>query len=280
MNQFQKNILNIHKEKGQSWLDDLPNTVSLFAQKWNLTDIIPVDNLSYNYVLSATQGLKPVILKLSLDSEDLKREAEALQAFTGYGGIDIINYQSNALLMTQAIPGHSLKDYLPERCDEALKIACRIAKRLHQAPIPKNNSFLTIENRFTYLDLDWNIPIDHLKRAKLLKQQILAMSGQRVLLHGDLHHDNILANGNDWSVIDPKGVVGYPINEVWSFVTVIEKDLAFVAEYFDFKLSDVVKCYYVHAVLAACWAVEDNGDPSFFLGLADRVLPMLMRITF
>ncbi len=276
MNQFQQNILNIHKEKGKIWLDDLSNIVSLFAQKWNLIDPIPVDNLSYNYVLYATQDLKPVILKLSLDPEDLKREAEALQAFSGYGGIDIIDYQPNALLMIRATPGHSLS----VKRDEALKIACEIAKKLHQAPIPKNNSFLTIESRFAYLDQNWNIPIDHLKRARELKQQISAMSGQRVLLHGDLHHDNILANGNDWLVIDPKGVIGYPINEVWAFVMVIEKDLAFIAEYFNFELSDVVKCYYVHVVLSACWAVEDNGDPSFFLRLADRVLTILMRIAF
>jgi streptomycin 6-kinase len=27
-------------------------------------------------------------------------------------------------------------------------------------------------------------------------------------LHGGLHQDNILQRGNEWTIIDPKGVVG------------------------------------------------------------------------
>jgi streptomycin 6-kinase len=40
------------------------------------------------------------------------------------------------------------------------------------------------------------------------------MSALPVLLHGDLHQDNILSQGDDWLVIDPKGVIGFPINEI------------------------------------------------------------------
>ncbi len=38
------------------------------------------------------------------------------------------------------------------------------------------------------------------------------------MLHGDLHHDNILQNGNYWVVIDPKGLIGEPAYEVSSFI--------------------------------------------------------------
>lgn len=38
------------------------------------------------------------------------------------------------------------------------------------------------------------------------------------MLHVDLHHDNILQNGNEWLVIDPKGVVGEPAYEVAAFI--------------------------------------------------------------
>ena len=40
-----------------------------------------------------------------------------------------------------------------------------------------------------------------------------------VLLHGDLHHDNILRKGDrDWVVIDPQGVVGAGFLEAGRFL--------------------------------------------------------------
>jgi len=31
-----------------------------------------------------------------------------------------------------------------------------------------------------------------------------------VVLHGDLHHFNILSSGDRWLAIDPKGIIGEP----------------------------------------------------------------------
>lgn len=39
-----------------------------------------------------------------------------------------------------------------------------------------------------------------------------------MLLHRDLHHDNILKHGNEWKVIDPKEVIGDPVYEVAAFI--------------------------------------------------------------
>jgi streptomycin 6-kinase len=65
------------------------------------------------------------------------------------------------------------------------------------------------------LDKEWKIPINILQKARTLKEHLLAkMSALPVLLHGDLHQDNILSQGDDWLVIDPKGVIGFPINEI------------------------------------------------------------------
>jgi streptomycin 6-kinase len=37
-------------------------------------------------------------------------------------------------------------------------------------------------------------------------------------MHGDLHHDNILCDGNKWKIIDPAGIVGDPVYEIASFI--------------------------------------------------------------
>lgn len=120
------------------------------------------------------------------------------------------------------------------------------------------------------------LPGDYLQKARTLKKQLLRSSTEsQVLLHGDLHQDNILAHGDDWLVIDPKGVIGFPINEIWACVEELPYDLVFVSNYFGYRSDDVVKWYYVHAVLAACWQVEDNLDPTRFLNLAELVKPMM-----
>ena len=86
-----------------------------------------------------------------------------------------------------------------------------------------------------------------------------------------LHHDNILSDGETWKVIDPHRVISFPINEVWAFVQDIDSNVPFIAEYFNFKLEDVQKCYFMHAVLSSIWAVEDNMDPLVWLNLATKI---------
>ncbi|RYE14659.1 MAG: hypothetical protein EOP34_05945 [Rickettsiales bacterium] len=47
--------------------------INQFAAKYKLTDLEPVDNLTFGYVLSGIQGKTSIILKLGLDIEELKR---------------------------------------------------------------------------------------------------------------------------------------------------------------------------------------------------------------
>jgi streptomycin 6-kinase len=46
--------------------------------------------------------------------------------------------------------------------------------------------------------------------AVRLFDELLSSSSSPVLLHGDLHHMNILKSQNTWKPIDPKGVAGEP----------------------------------------------------------------------
>ena len=265
---FETNIINIYGNKGKKWLLDLPNIIINIADEWNLSSLKPVDNLSMNYVVSGFRDTQEIILKLSLDEELIIREHIALKALTGFGAVEILAYKKKALLLKKLSPATSLKNYLPDRRIEALKIACKITKRLHQALLPTNIKLPTIEERFSLLDNDWPIPQDLMISARKFRDQIFKLNYTRKVLHGDLHHDNILQNGNSWEVIDPHGVIGFPINEVWAFVQNIEEDIPFIASYFGFDIEILKKCYFMHTVLSAVCSIEDNMDPRFWLNLA------------
>lgn len=248
------------------WLTELGPRVSTLAQLWDLSDLTAYDHLSYNYTLFGYQAGQPVVLKLSLDEASLEKEIDALYAFSGYGGVTVLNHQKDALLLQRAVPGNSLKGH-----PKAIQIACRIIKNLNKAPIPAKHNFPHMIDWLSTLDKPWNIPLQLLEKARKLKAELLKNAYPEVLLHGDLHQDNILSHGNDWLVIDPKGVIGFPINETLACIEDRDNDLKYISDFFGYPINQVIQWYYVHLILAACWQVEDNLDPSLFLNLARSV---------
>ena len=268
---FKQNILNIYSSKGQKWLNYLPDIVQEIAEKWSLSGLRPVDDLSMNYVLSGFQDNSEIILKISLDEDLIFREMTALTALFGYGAVEILAYQLKTLLLKKLSPATSLKTYLPDRKKQALQIACEVTKKLLSAPKPHNIKLPSIENRFSLLDQYQPIPKDYLEKARVFRDEILNNNMPRFILHGDLHHDNLLKDAEDWKVIDPQGVIGLPINEVWAFIVDTEEDIPFITKYFNFNETDLEKAYFMHTVLSSLWAIEDNMDPKFWLEKADKV---------
>lgn len=272
------NIISIYGEQGKVWLNELPQLVTAISSKHGLRDLQEVTNLTYNYVLSGFQGDNSIILKLGLDSEGLAREAFALKCFAGYGAVKVLDENDGMLLLERAVPGTSLKSYFPNQEHESIEIACGVIKKLHQANIPKDHTFPHIKDWLTALDKDWNIPKHYLQKARKLRDQLLQTSELDVLLHGDLHHDNILQNGDEWLVIDPKGVVGEPAYEVAAFIrnpipellhhadapNIIHNRVTRFDELLELPSQRIHDWCFVQALLAWVWALEDGYDANYF----------------
>ena len=271
MKAFETNIINLYDEKGQQWLDDLPKLITQVEATYGLSNLKPVNNLSYNYVLSGLQGPQQIILKLGLDIDGFKREAAALMAFEGSGVVQVFSENTGLLLLECAVPGVSLKSYFPEKDDEAINITANVIKRLHQVPIPSPHQFPHVKDWLAVLDSDLKIPASTLQKARELRDQLLKTAGPDILLHGDLHHDNILQNGNDWVVIDPKGVIGEPAYEVAAFIrnpipellnhadalNIIHNRVTRFAELLELPSQRILDWCFVQAVLSWVWAIED-----------------------
>jgi streptomycin 6-kinase len=278
MKNFEQNIINLYGEKGRQWQENLPNLVAQLVNTYGLSNLKAVNNLSYNYVLSGFQEAQPIILKLGLDIDGFKREAAALMAFEGYGVVQVFSENTGLLLLECAVPGMSLKSYFPEKDDEAINITANVIKRLHKAPIPHAQTFPHVKDWLSVLDSDLKIPAKTLQKARELRDQLLKTAASDVLLHGDLHHDNILQNGNDWVVIDPKGIIGEPAYEVAAFIrnpipellnhadapNIIHNRVTRFAELFELPSQRILDWCFVQAVLAWVWAIEDGCDASYF----------------
>lgn len=281
---FEKNIINLFGDVGRAWLASLPVLCDNVASKLGLTQLCPLDNLSYNYVLSGLQGTKPIILKLALDIEGLKHEAKVLDAFLGFGAVKVIAQEEGLLLLERLMPGVSLKSYFPAQENEAIDITANIIKHLHAAPISNKSQFSHVKDWLQVLDKDWPISSIHLQKAIILRDNLLKTSTQEVLLHGDLHHDNILRSGeNQWQVIDPKGVIGDPVYELAAFIRnpipallehkdvhkIIKNRIEHFSKALNFSKTRIQDWCFVQSVLSWIWTLEDNSEDQYFRYLTE-----------
>ena len=278
MDKLATNITNIYGSQGNKWLVAIPEKIAAIQKRFGLTALQPVTNLSHNYVLTGMQGDVPVILKLSHDVDSLNTEAAALVAFADYNAVSILAHADGVLLLSRLMPGHSLKTYFAGQDPIATTIAAKLMQQLHQAPIPLQHNFPHIKDWLTTLDKALNIPEPYLQQAKSLRDNLLATMPTTALLHGDLHHDNILASNDAWLAIDPKGVIGEPCYEIAAFIrnpipellatenhaAIIQQRISLFARLLALPEQRIVAWCFVQAVLAWAFSLDDHLNPSYF----------------
>ena len=279
MSVFEENILAQYGDEGRRWLDALSETVSSFAKQYDLTDLSPLDLMNFNYVLKGKQGSKNIILKLGMDLLALQSEADALTCFDGFGGVTLFESGRGMLLMREVEPGRALTEYFPENDQRATEIVCQLIQQLHAAPLPKKHSFKSLDTVCSRLDKEDVLNLSFVYKAKRLKDELLGTADSQVLLHGDLHHDNILQSEGGWVAIDPKGYVGDPafdlaaylvnpipesLNEEHLLFEMIEQRAKQSASLLGISYDRIMQWLYVKSVLCFLWAKDDGLDVPYW----------------
>lgn len=277
---FETNMIEIFGKRGAAWLKTLPTRIEHCAKAWHLSHLIPVLDLTYHYVMFGQRGDMPIILKIGIDLETLENEARCLSSFAGHGCIKILDhdFRIGALLLECVRPGYSLKSFFPDQEKQALQAAAMVMRALQQVP-QQHTDFPTIADWLKQLDYAWDLPAAHLEKARHLKNILLITQEEPRLLHGDLHHGNILAHGASWIAIDPKGVIGEAAYEVGAYLrnpipdlnhhpnaqTIVKQRIHDFAEALNFDPQRLADWNYVQAVLSTCWMIADNLSPQPFL---------------
>lgn len=272
------NIINMHGEEGSLWIKGLPNFIDEIVTKYNIVDLSPVNNMTFNYVASGNIDNVPIILKYGMDKASLKKESTCIKAFSDHGGVRHFIEDDNLIIMEKAMPGSTLKYCFPNDDDQAIKIMCDLIHKLHTASIPKENSFYYLKDLFQVFDEPNTLSSEILSKSQGLREKLLSNNHQQVLLHGDLHHDNILKNGNDYVAIDPKGFIGEPLFDVAAFIinpmpdlikninvkNIIINRISLCASLLDVSKQDISDWVYIKSVICLLWSQQDNLDGSYF----------------
>lgn len=222
------------------------------------------------------RGAEPAMLKILSAVSDETDAARALRHFAGRGAVRVLEDGGRIVLLERAVPGTPLTDLVAAgRDEEATEVLAETIRALHLGDPPAG--FQTAE--------DWADGFERqrargphprlrpalLDRAETFWRELAASQGPRFLLHGDLHHDNLLRDRRGWLVIDPKGIVAESALEtamalrnpirLWPFPAgeaVMRRRVAILCECLALDRARVLGWAFALMVLSACWQIEDD----------------------
>ncbi|HRK21482.1 MAG TPA: aminoglycoside phosphotransferase family protein [Fimbriimonadaceae bacterium] len=265
------NVRQVWGREGDRWLAQLPTLIADLRRRWGLSEPVPYSDLSYHYVARTTLEGKDVTLKIGCDLEGLRREARALESLGG-PIVSLIDsdLKLGALLLEHAEPGSTLQSiWEPEEDHKITPILAGLMKDVRRtAP---GTDFPTV-GQWLQCILRFRPPF--FKEAERLVESVSFESAGRFLLHGDLHHGNVLKRGEHWAVIDPKGVVGPPAFEVYSLllnpiiatadqlVHLLPDRLELLSNVLDLPVRELAAWGFLGVEMSMAWDIEDGGEAS------------------
>ena len=276
---FRQNILDLHGAKGAEWLEDLPVLIKEIAENWSLVVGGFFPNLSFHFVAPClcADGTKAV-LKVGFNEPDsiVFSEAKMLELLQGNGAVKLLRFDKNrcALLLERLTPGEDLTALCRKNDEQATAIAIDVMKKISRVSV-KTNEFPDLKKWTASFRKAENTDFSqsHFQKAQRIFDELTGASESR-LLHGDLHHQNILsAEREPYLVIDPKGIIGDIGFEIAVFLNnprswiltnpkrreILDKRIRQFAGDFEIEPLELRKWAYAEAVLSAWWTFEDNG---------------------
>ena len=292
MNVFEKTVVNVWGKNGQAWLKKIPWVINQLSDLWSLSDITPVDNLSFNFVAKAKQNKNPVVIKVSCDKKLIEEEYRALKHFDGHGSINAIDIHKdlNALLLEQAIPGNLLKNHYSSDIQNTIESYVKVVNALGSQSKPAHH-YTHVKKWCEAIDRinDKRVPKHLINKALTLSEFLLKTADKEYLCHGDLHLDNILFHKDKWLSIDPKGIIGEMSFEAAAFDLISQEEwfnlktvpdkittrIHYLAQTLGIDKSRLLFWFFVRAIISTQWFIEDNSNPEEALKLATMLYSLL-----
>jgi streptomycin 6-kinase len=208
--------------EGKAWMRALPGLLRDLAQQWNLTTV--GEEFWHGYsavVVPVCQSGRPLALKLAWPADHARGEAAALTAWQARGIVELVtaDVPRGALLLERLDASRTLA---PIPLTEAAATAGALVRTLAIKPQGSFPALQAEARQFAVTlsarqrALQKPVPGRWITVAASLAAE-LARDPVRLLVHTDLHYDNILASqraGQPWVAIDPTAAVGAPERSV------------------------------------------------------------------
>ena len=251
-----------------------------YFTRWSLTpDGEPITTPTSHLLPVRYEGL-PAMLKIATAAEE-KPGGELMAWWGGDGAADVYAQEGDALLMERAVGTQSLAEMAQNgRDDDACRVICQVAARLHSPRPTPTPAVVPLTDWFREL---WPMAQMHggiLALSAETARELLATPQNEVILHGDIHHGNILDFGKrGWRAIDPKGLRGErgfdyanlfcnPDGETALAPGWLARRAEVVAEAASLDRRRLLRWVAAYAGLSAAWMLGDREAPDHSLKVA------------
>lgn len=278
-NEYKEKIIGMFGEIGKNWIERVPSIIDKYINKFKLTDINIVSDLTYNILLFAKNNeFGDVVLKVELPFKEMtERESIALKLNNGVGACKCYysNVDDGIILMERLLPGISLEE--EKNFEKKVSIFSDVSRKFniiinkdvnlptYREILDRSISIIGENDIYSIMNL--------LETADKLYGEVEEEQDVNYLVHSDLHCGNILLSCNEWKVIDPHGFIGDRVLDIAIFVQKqlektnysdenIDEILSIVSKYTSESEEKILKTLFVNHVLNMCWDIEVNFDKS------------------
>ena len=294
-------------DETDAFLSHAARLLEKYANQWQLTNIEFMETNTVNLLFACDSALYGAcVLKVCIPGLETTTEINCLRAYDGKGRrcsdgnwassvtknaneasrfgsssthlqaeqpycrLLAYNLQDNILLLQRVIPGSQMWEVADYK-DRARHMA-HLGKDLHipwdgQTPYPTYLSWM--ERIHDTLSAMGNMDdmLFYLNKAMAVYAELKTRHTQNCLLHGDLHHENMLLNAQgSYTIIDPKGVVDAPVMETARFLNneipcepgrILEM-VAIMSPIIGICEKDMLCSLFVDTALSTCWSMEEH----------------------
>ena len=200
---------------GRAWVRDLERLVRDAAQHFDITVEFPFSKSHVSYTAPAKRADgSDAVLKVQFPHREGIHEVTALHIWDGVGAVRVLDHDESrhAFLLERCKPGTPLSEL---HCTAAIDVYCELLPRLWKATSAPITT-LTDEAQGWYdgYNAEWEredrpVPRRWVDIALEACRDLGPSQGEMVLLHQDMHADNVLrAEREPWLAIDPKALLG------------------------------------------------------------------------
>jgi streptomycin 6-kinase len=255
-----------------------------YLERWQLTpDGGPITTPT-SWLLPVRRSGSPAMLKVAMHPEE-RLGNRLMTWWNGNGAARVLLQAGDAILVERAQGRSSLANLARHgRDDEASRIICAAVVRLHARESPPQDlvkDLIPLSRWFAPLNPAAGTQGGVLHLCTTTAAELLAAPRDEMVLHGDIHHGNVLDFGpRGWLVIDPKGLIGErafdyanlfcnPDIETAASPGRLARRLEVVARAAALDRSRLLRWIVAWAGLSAAFAIEDGASPKGALTVAE-----------
>ena len=223
----------------------------------------------------------PAILKIATIGEE-KLGNRLMIWWDGEGAARVFAHHGDALLLERAVSTTTLADLARRgHDDEASRILCRVVAKLHTPRRRPRPEVVPLAKWFAPLGPASAMHGGLFARSAAVARDLLSAPQDVVVLHGDIHHGNILDFGErGWLAIDPKGLIGErgfdyanifcnPDHETATAPNRFAQRVDVTAAEARLDRRRLLKWILAWSGLSARWSIDDGTSPDAALAVAE-----------